>query len=296
MRPVFDPTCGYSTLTTPSQFCNAFATTHTRMKRIFITGASRGIGAALAHYYAHQGAIVGLVARRRDALEQVVAGFPAPERHRIYALDVTNGAALTAAAIDFMDANGGIDIVIANAGISHGTLTERSDDLPVFESIFATNVSATIATFAPFIGAMKRQAAAGSRNCRLVGIGSVAGIRGMPGAGAYCASKAAVHTYCESLRLELRASGIKVVTLAPGFIDTPMTSANTHPMPFLMPASAFAAKAVAAIESGVGYRVIPWQMGLVAKLLRALPDRIYDVAFARAPRKARKAHQSGGAA
>lgn len=258
------------------------------MKRIFITGASSGLGAALAQRYAREGAMLGLVARRQGLLEELRAGLPHPERHRIYALDVTDHAALAAAAADFLAVAGGVDVVIANAGISQGTLTEYAEDLAVFERILATNVSATVATFAPFIAAMKAQAQAGSRACRLVGIGSVAGIRGLPGAEAYSASKAAVISYCESLRVELRASGIKVVTIAPGYIDTPMTQVNTYRMPFLMPAGRFAERAVAAIDAGVSYRVIPWQMGVVAKLLRMLPNWLYDFAFSKAPHKKRQ--------
>jgi NAD(P)-dependent dehydrogenase (short-subunit alcohol dehydrogenase family) len=252
--------------------------------RVFITGASSGIGAALAREYAARGAVLGLLARRRDALDALVATLPHPERHRAYAVDVTDHAALASAANDFIAAHDGADVVIASAGISHGTLTERPEDLPLFESVFATNVGATIATFASFIGAMKK--AGGAR--RLVAIGSVAGVRGMKGAGAYCASKAAVHSYCESLRLEMRPYGIRVVTIAPGYIDTPMTSNNRFPMPFLMPAGRFAAQAVRAIEAGASFRTIPWQMGLAAKLLRVLPNFLFDLLFARAPQKARK--------
>lgn len=258
------------------------------MKRVFITGASSGIGAALARHYAAQGASLGLVARRSTLLQELVAGMPNAHRHRIYALDVTDHAALATAAADFLAAHGGVDVVIANAGVSQGTLTEYTEDLPIFERIFATNVTATVASFAPFIAAMKKQAQAGERNMRLVGIASVAGIRGLPGSGAYSASKAAVISYCESLRVELKDSGIKVVTIAPGYIDTPMTQANSYPMPFLMPAEKFAAKAHAAIEAGASYRVIPGQMGVVAKLLRLLPNPVYDFAFSRAPHKARK--------
>jgi len=256
------------------------------MKRVFLTGASSGIGAALAQRYAAQGAALGLAARRRPQLEQLLAQLPHPERHRIYPLDVTDHAALAAAAEDFIAA-GPVDAVIANAGISHGTLTEYAEDLPVFERILATNVSAMVATFAPFIPAMKRQAQAGSRDCRLVGIASVAGIRGLPGAGAYSASKAAVISYCESLRVELRGSGIKVVTLAPGYIDTPMTRHNPYRMPFLLPVEKFAARAVDAIDAGASYAVIPWQMGVVARLMRLLPNRLYDALSGKARRKPR---------
>jgi NAD(P)-dependent dehydrogenase (short-subunit alcohol dehydrogenase family) len=252
--------------------------------RVFITGASSGIGAALAREYAARGATLGLLARRGDALAALAGSLPYPERHRTYAVDVLDHAALAAAAADFLAAAGGADIVIACAGISHGTLTDRPGDLPVFESVFATNVNATVATFAPFIGTM--QAQGGQR--RLVAIGSVAGVRGMRGAGAYCASKAAVRVYCESLRLELKRSGIRVVTIAPGYIDTPMTRNNRFPMPFLMPAERFAARAVAAIARGDSYRVLPWQMGVAAKLLRVLPNPLFDFLFSRAPTKARK--------
>ncbi|NML63242.1 SDR family oxidoreductase [Massilia sp. RP-1-19] len=255
------------------------------MTRVFITGASSGIGAALAAEYAARGATLGLVARRHEVLAQLAASLPNAHLHKVYALDVTDHAALAAAAQDFIAIHGGADVVIANAGISHGTLTEFAADLPVFDAILATNVSATVATFAPFIATMKAQ----SGPCRLVGIGSVAGIRGLPGAGAYSASKAAVLSYCESLRLELKRDGIKVVTIAPGYIDTPMTRHNKYPMPFLMPAARFAVKAADTIERGASYAVIPWQMGVVAKVLRSLPNAVYDFAFSRAPHKARKA-------
>lgn len=259
------------------------------MKRVFITGASSGLGAALAKRYAQQGAILGLLARRREMLEQLVQTLPNPDKHRIYAMDVTDHTAVAGAAQDFICAHGGADIVIANAGISAGTLTEYVEDLTVFERILATNVTATVATFSPFIATMKQQAHAGNRSCRLVGIASVAGIRGLPGAEAYSASKAAVISYCESLRVELKSSGIRVVTVAPGYIDTPMTKANPYPMPFLMHPDVFAEKAVAAIDAGDSYRVIPWQMGVVAKLLRLLPNWLYDTAFSKAPHKPRHA-------
>ena len=260
------------------------------MQRVFITGASSGIGAALAQHYAEQGASLGLVARRQETLEQLRAGLPHPERHRVYPLDVTAHASLAAAAADFIAAHGGVDVVIASAGISHGTLTEHAEDLPVFEKIMATNVLATVATFTPFIATLKAQAQAGRRGGRLVGIASVAGIRGLPGASAYSASKAANISYCESLRVELKSSGVKVVTISPGYIDTPMTQGNSYTMPFLMPAHKFAGAAAVAIAAGTSYAVIPWQMGVVAKLLRLMPNAVYDWVFSKAPQKTRRAH------
>jgi NAD(P)-dependent dehydrogenase (short-subunit alcohol dehydrogenase family) len=254
------------------------------LKRVFITGASSGIGAALAAHYAAQGCTLGLLGRRADALQALAASLPNPGRHRCYAADVTDHAALRSAAEAFLGHAGGCDIVIASAGISHGTITELPEDLPVFESIIATNVTSTVATFAPFIVAMRAQ----GTPARLVGIGSVAGVRGLPGGGAYSASKAAVRVYCESLRVELRGSGIKVVTIAPGYIDTPMTQKNKYPMPFLMQPAAFAAAAANSIARGDSYRVIPWQAGMIARTLRMLPNWLFDRAFARAPHKARK--------
>ena len=255
------------------------------MKTVFITGASSGIGAALAEYYASQGAMLGLVARREDVLEQLRQRLPNAGRHKVYALDVTDHAALAAAASDFIRVVGVVNIVIANAGISIGTMSEFAEDLPMFARVMETNVLATVATFAPFITHMKQHAQ--QEDCRLVGIGSVAGVRGLPGAEAYSASKAAVISYCESLRVELRSSRIRVVTIAPGYIDTPMTQINTYPMPFIISAEKFAAKAVRTIAAGDSYQVIPWQMGVVAKLLRLLPNFLYDRLFSKAPHKPR---------
>ena len=249
-------------------------------ERVFITGASSGIGAALADRYAAQGAVLGLVGRREDALQAVRDGLPGTG-HRIYALDVRDRAALQTAARDFL-AGGPVDRVIASAGISAGTLTDAPEDHAVFEAIFDTNVLAMVSTFAPFVPAMRARGRG-----TLVGIGSVAGVRGLPGAGAYSASKAAVRAYCESLRVELHGTGVRVVTLAPGFIATPMTARNPYRMPFLMPVEDFARRAVQAIEAGVSYRVIPGPMAWVARLLRLVPDGVYDRVASRRKRKPR---------
>jgi hypothetical protein len=251
--------------------------------RVFITGASSGIGAALAAHYASGGAVLGLAARRSEQLAQLAAelGTTASDI-ACYPLDVTDAAALAAAAEDFVARFGAPDIVIANAGISVGTLTGIAEDLPAIRRVLDVNVYGIAATLAPFIAPMR--AAGGGR---LVGIASVAGIRGLPGAGAYSASKAAAIAYLESLRLELRGSGIKVVTIAPGYIATPMTAINPYPMPFLLPAAVAARRFARAIARGSSYAVIPWPMAIVAKLLRLLPNWLYDRLFAKAPRKPR---------
>ena len=249
-------------------------------ERVFITGASSGIGAALARHYAARGAALGLVARRRDALTALVASLPG--EHAIYIVDVADGPALQAAAADFVARIGLPDVVIANAGVSVGTLTEEADDLPAFERVMRTNVLGMVATFQPFAAPMRARGSG-----RLVGIASVAGIRGLPGAGAYSASKAAAIAYLESLRVELHGSGVRVVTIAPGYIETPMTAVNRYPMPFMLPVDEAARRFVRAIDAGTTYTVIPWQMGVVARLLRLLPNAVFDRIFARAGRKPR---------
>jgi short-subunit dehydrogenase len=254
--------------------------------KVFITGASSGIGAALAQVYAAQGAECWLLSRRIDALQSLRFGLVGVDRHHIHAVDVNDARALAGVAQLCIDEGGVPDVVIANAGISGGTDTADPEDLDAFRRIIETNVVATVATFSPFIAAMKAAPKiAGGR--RLVGIGSVAGVRGLPGAGAYSASKAAVMAFAESLRIELRGSGIDVVTIAPGFIDTPMTAANPYPMPFLMPVDAFAKRAVRAIAAGRSYTVIPWQMGWLARLMRVLPNALFDRALAGRARKPR---------
>lgn len=249
-------------------------------QRVFITGASSGIGAALARHYAACGATLGLAARREDALNELARSLPGS--HHIYAVDVADAGVMLAAGQDFVSRAGLPDIVIANAGISVGTLTGEREDLPAFRKVFETNVLGMVHTFHPFLDAMKRAGAG-----RLVGIASVAGIRGLPGAGAYSASKAAAIAYLESLRVELSGSGVRVITLAPGYIATPMTAVNPYAMPFLLPADAAARRFARAIAAGTSYAVIPWQMAIVAKLLRLLPNAVFDAVFARAARKPR---------
>jgi len=249
--------------------------------RVVITGASSGIGRALAAEYAQRGATLGLIARRSDALQQLGAELKVPSA--LYALDVRDAAGLARAAEDFIGKLGTPDVVIANAGVSAGTLTEHVEDTVVFQEIFDINVVGVVNTFQPFVAAM-RAASHGT----LVGIASVAGFRGLPGASAYSASKAAAITYLESLRLELHGTGISVVTICPGYVATPMTEHNPYPMPFMLPAAVAARRMANAIERRKRFVVIPWPMGVVGALLKVLPRPLYDVLFARAPRKPRR--------
>ena len=251
---------------------------------VFVTGASSGIGQALAARYLRAGFRLALVARRREPMQQWLnAQAPPASGCAAYAADVRDAQALGVVAMDCLQRQGVPEVVIANAGISVGMDSSALEDLQAMRRTLETNLLGMAATFQPFIAPMR------ARGCgRLVGMASVAGIRGLPGHGAYCSSKAAAITYCESLRGELRGSGVKVVTLVPGYIDTPLTRGNRYSMPFLMPAGKFADRAFIAIEGGVSYQVIPWQMGLLAKLLRALPDPVFDKILAGRPRKRRQ--------
>ncbi|HSV82203.1 MAG TPA: SDR family oxidoreductase [Ramlibacter sp.] len=249
----------------------------------FITGASSGIGQALAWRYAQAGWRLALVARRAEdmAAWAQAQGLPA-DQWQVYGADVAEIDSIASAGQACLAAQGVPDVVIANAGISIGVDTAEREDLERMARTFAVNNVGMAATFHPFVAAMR---ARGSGT--LVGIASVAGIRGLPGHGAYCASKAAVISYCESLRGELRGTGVRVVTIAPGYVDTPLTRRNRYGMPFLLHPDAFAAAAFRAIAAGVSYRVIPWQMGVVAKLLRLLPDALFDRLLVGRPRKHR---------
>ncbi len=250
---------------------------------VFITGASSGIGQALAASFCDAGYRLALVARRTAEIESWAnARKLSTDRYQIYSADVAQTDSIVAAGNACIARQGLPDVVIANAGISVGIDTAERADLDVLAQTFATNNVGLAATFHPFVRAMVRRGSG-----RLVGIGSVASIRGLPGHGAYCASKAGVVAYCESLRGELHNSGVKVVTLCPGYIDTPLTQGNRYGMPFLMKAEDFAAQALRAIESGTSYRVIPWQMGVIAKVMRMLPNALLDRAVQGRGRKKR---------
>jgi short-subunit dehydrogenase len=273
---------------------------------LFITGASSGIGEALATEYSKRYSAntsensmpgsridigsqsmpfnIGLVARRSERLQHLAETLQKQYGVVcvIYALDVRDAAALQNAAQDFITKFGAPDIVIANAGVSRGTLTEEKDDSKAIQAIFDINVMGMVHTFQPFIAAMK---AAGKG--QLVGVASVAGIRGIPGSGAYSASKAAVITYLESLRTEMQHYNIAVSTIAPGYIRTPMTEINQYKMPFLMNADVFAHKFVNAVEAKVRFKIIPWQMGIIARIMRLIPPWLWDYLMKKAPHKKR---------
>ena len=254
---------------------------------VFITGASSGIGQALAARYYAAGYRLALSARRTAEIEAWAAAQSLDRsRFQVYGADVAQVDSIVSAARACIAQQGLPDVVIANAGVSIGMDTEQFEDLDVMAQTFAINNLGLAATFHPFVALMRERGAG-----RLVGIGSVAAIRGLPGHGAYCASKAGVVAYCESLRCELRGSGIKVVTICPGYVDTPLTQGNRYGMPFLLQPEEFADRAFRAIEAGSSYRVIPWQMGAVAKMLRLLPNWLFDRGVQGRGRKKRRGEQ-----
>jgi len=224
--------------------------------------------------------VLGLIARRREPLQALAAELPG--RCEIHALDVTDHAALERAAQEFCARHGAPDLVIANAGVSVGTHGDDVSDAARLDRLLHVNVGGLAATLAAFAPAMRA-----ARRGTLCGIASVAGFRGLPGAGAYSASKAAAIRWLEALRVELSASGVAVVTICPGYVDTPMTRVNRYRMPFLLQADEAARRIDRAIRARRRLAVIPWQMALVALALRVLPGWLYDRAFARAPRKPR---------
>ena len=249
--------------------------------KVFLTGASSGIGEALAKHYAAQGATLGLVARRAEFLSRLASSLSSPTA--TYVADVRDTAAMKSAGDDFLAVHGVPDLVIANAGISHGTSTEIADDAATFREVMDTNVVGIVNAFHPFVAAMR-----GRGSGTLAGIASVAGFRGLPGASAYSASKAAAISYLEALRIELHGTGVTVCTVCPGFIRTPMTANNPYPMPFIIEADDAARRIARAISARRSFTVIPWQMAILGRVLKVLPNAVLDAVLAGRAGKPRK--------
>lgn len=251
---------------------------------VFITGASSGIGQALASEFYQQGWNLALVARRGQAIEEWASTQALePTRYAVYAADVGDSNSIVAAGEHCITRQGLPDLVIANAGVGYGMDSSQRADLDSFAAMLQVNNIGMAATFHPFIAAMKTRGSG-----KLAGIASVAAISGLKGHGAYCASKSAVVAYCESLRLDLHGSGVQVATILPGYVATPLTSKNnSYSMPFILTAPEFAARSFRFLASRRSYGVIPWPMGVVAKVLRLLPNPVYDAIFAKRGTKKR---------
>lgn len=249
--------------------------------KVFLTGASSGIGEAFARHYAGRGAILGLAARRMERLRELKLSLPTTSE--IYECDVRDLAQVKSAAADFTSRHGTPDIVIANAGVSFGTLTEFEEDVAAFREIFEINVIGMVNTFHPFVAPMRERGSG-----TLAGIASVAGFRGLPGGAGYSASKAAAITYLEALRVEMRGTGVAVTTICPGFIRTEMTAKNPYPMPFIIGVDDAARRMARVIDARRAFAVVPWPMAILGRILSMLPNAVFDRVMARRARKPRR--------
>ena len=245
-----------------------------------VTGACGGLGAALARQLLGSGAqvaLVGLDPARLAALQDL-----APGRARVYTPDVSDAGAMQAMAADWLAHAGPPDLVIANAGVAGGFDTARAEDLAVLRRMLEINLLGVACTFQPFVAPLQ----AAGRGA-LVGVASLAGRRGLPGNGAYCASKAGLIVYLQSLRAELRASGLQVTTVSPGYLRTALTAGNRFAMPGLMAPEDAAARILAGVAAGREDLVLPRRLGWMSRLLGLLPGRLHERILLGQPRKPR---------
>jgi hypothetical protein len=240
----------------------------------------------LARQLLGSGAQVALVGLNHDALNALQA--LAPERCRIYTPDVSNAQAMQAMAADCLQHWGAPDLVVANAGVAGGFETSDPADLAVMRRMLEINLLGVATTFQPFLQAMLDSQRAGA----LVGVASVAGWRGMPGNGAYCASKAGLIAYLQSLRAELRPSQLTVHTISPGYLRTALTAGNTFAMPGLLEPDEAARDLLHGVAQGREHIVLPRRIGWLSQALSLLPVRWHDRILLGQPRKPR-AHQAG---
>jgi short-subunit dehydrogenase len=235
--------------------------------RIFITGASSGIGTALARHYGKSGSTVGLLARRAELLEQLADELR--ERGAVvntYAADVKDVAAMRQAIDDFSGRAGGTDLVVANAGVGIKDSLKEGDSESIAQ-LMLVNVVGVTNTIVPFVPIMIRQGSG-----TLVAMSSMAGHRGLPGRAAYSASKAAVITFMDALRMDLHGTGVHAMTLCPGFVRTPMTADFVDQMPFVLEVEDAAAQMVKAIERREKTYTLPWQMSLLRSVMVHAPE------------------------
>jgi NAD(P)-dependent dehydrogenase (short-subunit alcohol dehydrogenase family) len=245
-----------------------------------LTGACGGLGQALARTLIGQGASVALVGLHVPTL-QALASL-APGRCAVYTPDVADSTAMQAMAEDWMVRSGTPDLVIANAGVAGGYDTAEASDLAVLRRMLEINLLGAATTFQPFVKPMRAQ-----RCGSLVGVASIAGWRGMPGNGAYCASKGGLIRYLESLRAEMRASGIHVSTVSPGYLRTALTAGNRFAMPGLMEPDDAAQAMLQAVARGRAHIVLPARIGWLSRLLDLLPEALHDRLLLGQPRKPR---------
>ena len=245
-----------------------------------LSGACGGLGQALAQRLVASGAQVALVGLDTARLQALAA--LAPARCAVYTPDVADAASVQAMARDWLARFGAPDLVIANAGVAGGYDTAEADDLAVFRRMLEINLLGAATLFQPFVAPMRAQGRGA-----LVGVASIAGWRGMPGNGAYCASKAGLIRYLESLRAELRDSALTVHTVSPGYIRTALTAGNRFAMPGLLEPEVAAQRLLAAVSRGREQLVLPRRIGWLSRGLGLLPAAWHDRLLLGQPRKPR---------
>jgi NAD(P)-dependent dehydrogenase (short-subunit alcohol dehydrogenase family) len=255
--------------------------TRRTFKNVVLTGACGGLGQALARALLADGAHVALVGLNRVALQDLAA--TAPGRCAVYTPDVSDEASMSAMAQDWMAHFGAPDLVIANAGVAGGFDTAQSGDLAVMRRMLEINLLGVATTFAPVLPAMKTA----GQPAALVGVASIAGWRGLPGNGAYCASKAGLIAYLQSLRAELRPTLLTVHTVCPGYLRTALTAGNRFAMPGLLEPDTAARALLAGVAARREHIVLPRRTGWLARALACLPTRWHDALLLKQPRKPR---------
>ncbi len=242
----------------------------------FITGATSGIGRALALHLASKGTAVGLSGRRAELLEEVAQQVRAQGGNaRVYPLDVADAERTTATLRRADDEMGGLDLVVANAGCGRTRWSGKLQWEDCSETI-GVNVTGAVATLIAVVPRMVER-----KSGHLVGISSLAGYRGLPKQAAYCASKAFLSTFLETLRIDLHSEGVKVTDVRPGFVRTPMTASHKFKMPFLVEADHAAEEIVSGIDRGASVVAFPWQLATVSRSTRLIPNGLYDRAVTR---------------
>jgi len=234
-----------------------------------VTGASSGIGAALARRLAAEGCRVGLIARRFERLTALADEIRAASGTAgVAAADIGDRGQVRDAFMALRAELGPVDLLVANAGVGLPTTLDPVNTSAV-EEIFRVNVLGMVYAFEAVLPEMLQR-----RRGQIAAVSSLAGFLGLPGESGYCASKAAVNTYLDGLRIHLRGRGIRVTTLCPGFVRTPMTAVNDFHMPWLLEADDAARRMVRALRRGRKIYRFPWQMSMIIRLARWLPDRV----------------------
>ncbi len=238
---------------------------------VFITGASSGIGRALSIELGRRGASLGLLARRREMLDELVREVEkAGVRAVALAADVTDASAVKRAADELRESFGKVDVLIANAGVG---ATTHAKDLNADEFAKVVNIN-LLGAVNSVTAVMPQMVERGSG--QLVAISSLAAYRGLPKSGAYCASKAALSSFFETLRLDLRGTGVDVTIIHPGFIKTPLTSGRQADMPYLMELEDATRKIIRAIEARKKSYAFPWQLATLVRAAMVFPNALYD--------------------